>query len=936
MIRRPPRSTLFPYTTLFRSLFGILASELRQAVSFSFLAVGFIDPKGQTVRLRVLTEDGASKLHFYPAEETLINWVHEHQTPLVIPSVENESGRFPLLEVFREHGIQSACVLPLTTPRRQLGGLAFGSEHPEAYPREEVEFLLPVANLVAAAIEDTFSFESNRLAEDRLNLLLDVNNSIVANLDLRDLLRAITASIRRVMQCYAVGVVLPDPDGVQMEIYARDSPESGGFLFEGITLPIDGSPVGIAFRTGKPVTVDRLTPATTHPHMYRAMSAEGIRSLCFIPLICRNKTLGVLALSKLCENGFTQDDVDFLGDFARQVAIALDNALVRQQSRRRELFLAAGQKATHTGGWRWIPSTQWTYWSPEKYRLLGFDPEKTKASYELFLTRVHPKDRPRFDEALQRAIRDKCNFDCEFRIALPDGTIRFAHDLGEAILDESSDLVEFIGISMDITARKRAEEELRHSAACLAEGQRLTHTGTWSKSAASPSEDTWSQEFFRILGLNPETSTPSCEAFRKVVHPDDLPLIDRTFENTVHEGRNFDCEFRVVRPDGSIRYVDGRFHPILSASGEPLEYMCTVMDVTEQHEARAALEKALEEIRALRDQLYRENLAMRDEIDQASMFEEIVGASRALQPVLARVAKVAPTDSTVLITGETGTGKELIARAIHKRSHRAGRAFVSVNCAALAPSLIASELFGHEKGAFTGAVQRRLGRFELADGGTIFLDEIGDLPAETQIALLRVLQERQIERVGSGRPVTVDVRVVVSTNRDLKAAIVAGSFRADLFYRLNVFPVEVPSLRARREDIPMLVSHFIRRYAGLAGKKIHNVDKKTLELFQSYDWPGNIRELQNVIERSVILCGGETFSVDESWLSQRSEQPQVSRPLPETLLEQERKLIESALSASRGRVSGPTGAAVKLGIPQSTLAWRIKALKIRKDLYKPD
>jgi transcriptional regulator with GAF, ATPase, and Fis domain len=321
------------------------------------------------------------------------------------------------------------------------------------------------------------------------------------------------------------------------------------------------------------------------------------------------------------------------------------------------------------------------------------------------------------------------------------------------------------------------------------------------------------------------------------------------------------------------------------------------------------------------------------------MFDEIVGTSNRLKGVLSRIAKVAPTDSTVLITGETGTGKELIARAIHKKSHRSGRAFVSVNCAAIPRDLIPSELFGHEKGAFTGATQRRLGRFELADGGTIFLDEVGDLLPDTQVALLRVLQERELERVGGGQPIHVDVRVIAATNRDLEAAVANGTFRQDLFYRLNVFPLEVPPLRERKDDLLLLVEYFVQRYATQAGKDIRSIEKKTLDLLQSYDWPGNIRELQNVIERSVILGSGDVFSVDELWLSKELFPP-ASRvkasPIVKAQVEplSEREIIEAALAATRGRVSGPSGAAAKLGIPPSTLETRIKALKINKGQFK--
>jgi transcriptional regulator with GAF, ATPase, and Fis domain len=348
-----------------------------------------------------------------------------------------------------------------------------------------------------------------------------------------------------------------------------------------------------------------------------------------------------------------------------------------------------------------------------------------------------------------------------------------------------------------------------------------------------------------------------------------------------------------------------------------------------------ALKNAFEEIQILKDQLYKENLALREEIDVNRMFEEIVGTSPALQFVLSRVAKVAPTDSTVLVTGETGTGKELIARGIHKRSPRAPRAFVSVNCAAIPRDLIASELFGHEKGAFTGATQRRLGRFESADGGTIFLDEIGELPAEMQIALLRVLQEREFQRVGGNESIKTNVRVVAATNRDLQAAIAEGRFRDDLFYRLNVFPIEVPPLRERKEDIPLLVEYFVDRYASQAGKKITGISKKSMELLQFYLWPGNIRELQNVIERSVIISESENLSIDESWFAGRSAtSDSVIQPLSAKLASQEREMIESALAESNGRVSGPQGAAAKLGIPQSTLDSKIKALKINKQRFR--
>jgi len=372
--------------------------------------------------------------------------------------------------------------------------------------------------------------------------------------------------------------------------------------------------------------------------------------------------------------------------------------------------------------------------------------------------------------------------------------------------------------------------------------------------------------------------------------------------------------------------------------GDVMEFVGASTDITEHHRVRADVEKAFEEIKPLEKQLHDKNVVLRGQIDQAFMFEEIVGTSSGLQGMLSRLMKVAPTDSSVLVSGETGTGKELVARAIHKRSRRSQRAFVSVNCAALAPSLISSELFGHEKGAFTGAMQRRLGRFELANGGTIFLDEIGELPLDTQVALLRVLQEREFERVGGTQPVKIDVRVIAATNRDLEAAVENGTFRPDLYYRLNVFPIQVPPLRERQDDLLMLLEYFVDRFAQKMGKHFKNIDTRTVELFRSYPWPGNIRELQNVVERSVIVSSDGVFSVDAAWLSKDSRRVS-SLQKPELAVADEdasrdRQIIEDALAGSRGRVSGSNGAAVRLGVPPSTLEHRIKKLRIRKSHFK--
>ena len=423
------------------------------------------------------------------------------------------------------------------------------------------------------------------------------------------------------------------------------------------------------------------------------------------------------------------------------------------------------------------------------------------------------------------------------------------------------------------------------------------------------------------LGRSPDDLARAGDVRAELYHPDDVDGVRRAVRGALADGAPCEIEARLRRHDGRYRWFAIRYEPLRDAAGAILRWYATGLDVDDR---RAAEERVREE-----------NLALREEVDKASRFTEIVGVSAPLRAVLAQVAKVAPTESTVLLTGETGTGKELIARAIHKRSRRASRVFVSVNCAAIPPGLVASELFGHERGAFTGALQRRPGRFEVAEGGTIFLDEVGELPMEMQLALLRVLQEREFERVGGGRPIRSNVRVLAATNRNLEAAMEEGRFRPDLYYRLNVFPLAVPPLRDRCADIPELVHTFVDRYSRDAGKRIERVTDHSMELLHGYRWPGNVRELQNVIERSVILCEGETLTVDERWfLSRPGGGPAVGQSLSGRLSAQGRALIESALAETRGLVSGPSGAAAKLGLPPSTLESKIKALGIDKKRFK--
>jgi len=651
---------------------------LRQVVRFDFIGVAQYDEA--TSRAEWLLAKGDHVGEEPPSEctprQTLTCWVYQHQEPVVIPLVEREM-RFPrMTEWLKECGIRSACALPLTTVHRRVGILALGSRHPDAYSEDEVYFLSLVANQVALAIDDALNLDASRLAQaelrqkqeelqqerDRLKLLLDVNNGVVSNLDLRDVLRAITATIRRLMQCDVVSVDLPNAEGTHLQIYAMDFPESKGYLKEESLIPIDGTPPGQVFRTGKTLVLDVEDSVSTKNCV---IFKEGIKSGCLLPLNGRNRVMGVLGLGSRQRNAFSQNQVDFVAQVANQVAIAVDNAL------------AYGQIAD------------------------------------------------------------------------------------------------------------------------------------------------------------------------------------------------------------------------------------------------------------LKDKLAQEKLYLEDEIRSQLNFDEIVGNSQALRRVLSQVETVAPTGSAVLILGETGTGKELIARAIHNLSRRKDRTFVKLNCAAIPTGLLESELFGHEKGAFTGAITQRIGRFELANQGTIFLDEIAEIPLELQPKLLRVLQEREFERLGSSRTLRTDARLVAATNQDLTTMVEEGKFRADLFYRVNVFPVQVPALRERPEDIPLLVRHFAQQFARRNNKTIETIPSEAMDSLVRYHWPGNVRELQNVIERAVILSAGPVLKVPLSDL--KAPAPPSKRPEKnDTLDEAQRKHIVAALEETNWIVGGPNGAAARLGINRSTLQFRMRKLGIAR------
>ncbi len=651
--------------------------------------------------------------------------------------------------------------------------------------------------------------------------------------------------------------------------------------------------------------------------MAAATRAEGIDLEC--RLLMPDGKIKYLHVVGKAESGET-GDIEVIG----AVMDITQRRATEEAIRRSEAYLAEAQRISHTGSFGCKASSGEMFWSEETFRIFGYDRD-VKPSVEAILKRVHPDDKAMVQGQIDSATNQGKDCNLEYRLLLPDDSVKHVYVVAHVVKDQAGNL-EFVGAVTDITERKAAEERIRRQEADFRQildlapqqvrvygpgGERL-----YANRIALDYYGVSLEEWRQTTGLSFRSSL--------FVHPDDRERTTRDFDANRSSGSAYESELRLRGADGNYRWFLARHNPLHDDKGQVKRWYVGLTDIDERKRAE--------------ERLQQENVALREEINKVSMFEEIVGTSPALQAVLSRISKVAPNDSTVLITGETGTGKELVARAIHRRSHRASRAFVSVNCAAIPRDLIASELFGHERGAFTGATQQRLGRFELANGGTLFLDEIGELPAETQIALLRVLQEYEFERVGGTRRIRADVRVIAATNRDLQGAIRAGSFRSDLFYRLHVFPIEMPSLRERREDIPLLVEYFIDRYKRKAGKNIKRVNKKTLELLQSYPWPGNIRELQNVIERSVIVCETENFSVDKSWLSQQPRDTRLGCKLhfSQMLAATEKEVIEEALRESQGRVFGPSGAAAKLGIARSTLESKIRSLNINKKRFKAE
>ncbi len=576
-----------------------------------------------------------------------------------------------------------------------------------------------------------------------------------------------------------------------------------------------------------------------------------------------------------------------------------------------EFYLKEGQRLAQIGSWA-LDATGFTYWSPQLFEIYGLNPLAGPPSIPELIALVQSDDRQFVAQAIQDMLANHRGADLTKRIVRPDGTTRYVRCVGSPVPGGG-----LLGTAIDVTDQEALMRATRASEEQLRQILDVTPQiiGVVSHRRERLYANRTALDYFGVSLDEWRNLKPGSD-----VHPDDQAQLQSKWDRALSEGSAFENEQRVCAKDGSYRWFLVRYNPVRGSDGEVARWHIACTDIDDRKKQE--------------EKLQRENAVLRAEIGQSSMSEEIVGSSEPVRKVLAEVAKVARGESTVLILGETGTGKELVARAIHKRSKRSTHPFIGVNCAAIPVSLIASELFGHEKGAFTGATQRHLGRFEAANGGTLFLDEVGDLPPDIQIALLRVLQEREIERVGGDRPVPVDVRVLAATHRDLENLVTEGKFRQDLFYRLNVVPLTVPPLRERAADIPVLAEYFIARLGKKVGKRFSTIEKGTMDVLQAYAWPGNVRELQNVIERAVTLSDSEMFAVDAAWLKRPPAKIVQGAALSGTLLAHEKEAIEAALAECRGRVAGPNGAAAQLGIPTSTLDSKITRLGIDKYRFK--
>jgi formate hydrogenlyase transcriptional activator len=826
-------------------LFRDLAQRLPHVVHVNFVALSLYDPERNVMRLHTIQANVPADIvggHECPVDDSPGGLVFQTQQPLIVPDLADERRWQKVIELMQEDGVNSLCVVPLTTALRRLGTMGFASLQKGAYEETDVEFLQQVGKQVAVAVDNVLHHQDLTRDRDRLRLLLEVSESIASHRDLEDLFRDLAQRLPHVVPFDYINVVLHEAGREVMRLWLLVTSKPST-ISPGLELPVGESPGGLVWKTQQPLTVNDVTQERRFPKLMGLLRENGVQSFCAVPLTTAQRRLGAMGFGSLQPRVYQEAELDFMQQVAKQVAVAVDNALNSESA------LASQRQLEH---------------ERDRQRLL-LEVNNAVVSH-LGLEDLFP--------AVSACLRKVIHHDGSSLVLYDQETGRYrVHVLhfarNESFIEEGrvgSDCTTPAVIA--ITTRKPAvfgEEDLRDLCSESPVVQRLLAEGI--------------------------------KAFCSV------PLLsyDRAL-GALNVGRRGDSLF----------------------TQEDVELLSQVA-----HQIAIAVENALvhKEVQGLKERLTREKFYLEDEIKTEFNFEEIIGDGAALKQVLKQIEVVAPTDSTVLVMGETGTGKELIARAIHDRSGRRERTFIKMNCAAIPTGLLESELFGHERGAFTGAIAQRVGRFELADGGTLFLDEVGDIPLELQSKLLRVLQEQEFERLGSTKTIKVNVRLVAATNRDLTQMVADKEFRSDLYYRLNVFPLTVPALRERREDVPLLVRHFAQKFAQRMNKKIESISNEHMTTLSQYDWPGNVRELENLIERAVILSQGAELRVPLENLQSINTPPTESLA---TLEAAERDHIVRALQASNWVIGGPAGAAAKLGMKRTTLQSKILKLGISR------
>jgi formate hydrogenlyase transcriptional activator len=823
-------------------LFRDLVKRLPRIITCSSISMALHDPDRNTMQMHILEHVGPGPLA--PGMEQSVEdvpggWVLQHQQPFVCTNVEQDT-RFPkVMPMVRLAGIRSFCVVPLTTARRRLGAMGVGSKEEHHYEGAELDFLQQVAKQVAVSVENALNFECARRTEqvlarqlEREHLMLEINNAVLSHLELPELLKAVSACLSRVIPHDFAMLCLYESATNQLRAHALNFPINQGLLERSDRFPLEGTPPGLAFTSRKTVLTRKLDLMEYPAEVMKRAASEGLTCGCDVPLISRERALGTLSVVSRRENAFTEDDAELLGNIGTQVAIAVENTLHFEQARSAE----------------------------QELRLL----------LEINNAVVSHLDLPELLRTVSACLKR----------VLP-------HDLaGIALYDSETRLL-------------------------VAHALNFPHN----------------QDFVEMGDSIPIEGTPEGLAFtsREPVLIKKLDLKEFPAEMVkrgASEGLRSGCAVPLISRDrtlGTLSVVSLKENAFTEDDAKLLRQIGDQIAIAVENGL------AYREIENLKTKLNKEKLYLEEEI--RSDFEEIVGDSPAMKQVLKQVGIVAPTDSTVLILGETGTGKELLARAIHDRSKRREGTFVKLNCAAIPTGLLESELFGHEKGAFTGAIATKIGRFELADGGTLFLDEVGDIPLELQSKLLRVLQEQEFERLGSTRTIKVKVRLLAATNRDLLEMVENKQFRSDLYYRLNVFPIRSPSLRDRAGDIPLLVRYFTQRISRQMEKRVERIPAETMEALCRYRWPGNVRELENLIERAVILSQGAELHVPLGELKIAARES----PSPVTTLHAaERDHILRALEKTDWVIAGPSGAAALLGMKRSTLQSKMIKLGISR------